>query len=159
MRVALLVLALAVAGTARADEASRCARSSGTFLTGTVISTPRFAHGHTRNGVELSHTRLTLRADQDGRPYDVAIDNVFALGYDAAGETIPTPVSSIKLGDRLELCGKLYTQGGLGIDWVHGNCGAVPSSKAPDGWVKEIDASGTPGLNLGNSAEYCSLWR
>ena len=72
-------------------------------------------------GVELSHTHLTLLSDQDGRSYHVAIDNVFATGYDAAGESVPAPLSTIRTGDRLELCGKLFTRGGLGIDWVHTN--------------------------------------
>jgi hypothetical protein len=35
-------------------------------------------------------------------------DNVFATGYDAAGERVPVPLSTIRTGDRLELCGKLY---------------------------------------------------
>jgi hypothetical protein len=60
----------------------------------------------------LSHTHLTLLSDQDGRSYHVAIDNVFATGYGAAGESVPAPLSTIRTGDRLELCGKLCTRAG-----------------------------------------------
>jgi hypothetical protein len=109
-------------------------------------------------GVELSHTHLTLLSDQDGRSYDVAIDNVFATGYDAAGERVPAPLSMLRTGDRLEVCGKLFTRGRLGIDWVHTNCGETPTARQPDGWVKILDPRGTPGPNLEASQEYCRLW-
>ena len=46
-----------------------------------------------------------LRGD-DGRFYDIAIDDVFAAGYDQAGESVPAPLSRIQPGNRLELCGK-----------------------------------------------------
>jgi hypothetical protein len=115
-------------GTARADEAAQCRANAGTFLTGNVTQGPTFAPGHLHKGIELSHTHLTLLSDQDGRSYHVAIDNVFATGYDAARESVPAPLSTIRTGDRLELCGKLFTRGGLGIDWVHTNCGNRPST-------------------------------
>ena len=107
----------------------------------------------------MSHTHLTLLSDQDGRSYHVAIDNVFATGYDAAGESVPAPLSTIRTGDRLELCGKLFTRGGLGIDWVHTNCGNRPSWAQPDGWLKVLAPDGSPGPNLEDSHEYCRLWR
>jgi len=132
--------------------------NAGTYLTGRVTGAPTFVPGHPRKGVELSHTQLTLLSDQDGRSYDVAIDNVFAAGYDAAGRSVPAPLSTIRLGDRLELCGKLYTSGGTGIDWVHTDCGATPTPAQPDGWVKVLAADGTPGPNLEVSQEYCRLW-
>jgi hypothetical protein len=157
--VALLILCLFAAGAARADGAAQCRANAGTYLTGSVTKGPSFAPGHPRDGVELSHTHLRLLSDQDGRSYDVAIDNVFASGYDAAGERVPTPLSTIRPGNRLELCGKLFTQGRLGIDWVHTNCGDRPRPNQPDGWLKVLAADGAPGPNLEASQEYCRLWR
>ena len=155
----VFILCLAASGTARADEAAQCRAHAGTFLTGNVTEGPTFAPGHLHKGVELSHTHLTLLSDQDGRSYHVAIDNVFATGYDAAGESVPAPLSTIRTGDRLELCGKLFTGGGLGIDWVHTNCGSRPRTAQPDGWLKVLAPDGSPGPNLEDSHEYCRLWR
>ena len=157
--LAIFILCLIASGTARADEATLCRADAGTYLTGKVTQGPTFTPGHLRNGVELSHTHLTLLSDQDGRSYHVAIDNVFATGYDAAGESVPAPLSTIRAGDRLELCGKLFTRGGLGIDWVHTNCGKTPRAPRPDGWLKLLAPDGTPGPNLEDSQEYCRLWR
>jgi hypothetical protein len=157
-RVAAFILCLFAAGAARADEAARCRANGGTYLTGIVTRGPTFSFGHVRDGVELSHTHLRLRSDQDGRSYNVAIDNVFATGYDGAGESVPPPLSTIRTGDRLELCGRLFTRGGLGIDWVHTNCGETPTAARPDGWLKVLAADGTPGPNLEGSQEYCRLW-
>ena len=156
---AVLILCFAVFGGARADEAAQCRANAGTYLTGTVTDGPTFAPGHGRDGVELSHTHLKLMSDQDGRSYDVAIDNIFATGYDGAGESVPTPLSTIQTGDRLELCGKLYTDGGPGIDWVHTNCGETPRAVQPDGWLKIVSSEGALGPNLEDSREYCQLWR
>jgi hypothetical protein len=154
----LLTLYFAVPSTANADDAAQCQANKGAYLTGAVMSGPVFARGHLQGGVELSHTHVTLRADQDSRLYDVAIDNVFASGYDAAGEAVPVPLSTIAVGNRLELCGRLYTQGGPGIDWVHNNCGNTPTAAQPDGWLRVISQAGTPGPNLESSQEYCRLW-
>src|SRR6202035_2264054 len=151
----VFILCLAASSTARADEAAQCRTQAGTFLAGTVTEGPTFARGHLHKGVELSHTHLTLLSDQDGRSYRVAIDNVFATGYDAAGESVPAPLSTIRTGDRLELCGKLFTRGGLGIDWVHTNCGKRSSTAQPDGWLKILAPDGSPGPNLEDSHEYC----
>ena len=155
----VLAFCLLSANAAMADEASECQAHSGTLLTGSVTSNPVFARGHQRRHVELSHTHLTLLSDQDGQSYEVAIDNVFASGYDGAGESVPTPLSGIHVGDRLDLCGKPYTDNSPGMDWVHTNCGDTPSSDKPDGWVKILRPDGTPGPNLESSQEYCSLWR
>src|SRR3984957_1133165 len=114
----VFILCLAASGTARADEAAQCRANAGTFLTGNVTQRPAFAPGHLHKGVELSHTHLTLLSDQDGRSYHVAIDNVFATGYDAAGESGPAPRSTIRTGDRLELSGQLFTRGGPGVNWA-----------------------------------------
>lgn len=151
----------AFAAAARADDAALCQSHDGTYLTGTVTQAPNFKPGHPLplDRVELSHTHLTLLADQDGQSYDVAIDNVFASGYDAAGETIPAPLTAIVTGAKLELCGKLYATGGPGIDWVHTNCGGTPTLDKPDGWVKIIGADGIAGPNLEDAQAYCPLWQ
>jgi hypothetical protein len=148
---------LIITQPAKADEQAACASNAGTLLVGTVTSGPRFAGGHYLRGVGLSHTHVRLRGD-DGRFYDIAIDNVFAEGYDRAGEHVPAPLSGLQVGDRLELCGKLYTSGGPGMNWVHTNCGDKPKPAAPDGWLKVIGADGTPGPNLESGQEYCRLW-
>ncbi len=83
---------LVVLQPAWADEQQACASNAGTLLLGTVASGPRFTHGHDMRGVELSHTHVRLRGD-DGRFYDIAIDDVFASGYDQAGERVPAPLS------------------------------------------------------------------
>ena len=99
-----------------ANEQDACASNKGTLLTGIVISGPHFAHGHTLGGVELSHTHVLLRSD-DGQIYDIAIDDVFADGYDRAGNSVPAPLSQIQQGNHLELCGRPYASGGPGMDW------------------------------------------
>jgi hypothetical protein len=104
------------------------------LLIGTVISGPRFAPGHDMGGVELSHTHVRLRGD-DGRVYDIAIDDVFAAGYNQAGESVPAPLSRIQPGNRLELCGKPYASGGPGMEWVHTTCGDQPTSDKPSRMV------------------------
>ena len=154
----LLMLCLFVPAMAHADDAAQCHANKGTYLTGTVTRGPTFARGHLQDGVELSHTHVSLRADRDHRVYDVAIDNVFAAGYDTAGEAVPAPLSTIAIGNRLELCGKLYTHGGPGIDWVHTNCGKRPTAGQPNGWLKIMSSTGTPGPNLESSEKYCRLW-
>ena len=146
------------ANTAFAGEAGQCQAQGGSFLSGTVTQGPSFAAGHIRDGVELSHTHITLQGEQDGESYDVAMDNVFASGYDAAGEAVPSPLSSIAVGDKLDLCGELYQSGGVGIHWVHTDCGKSPTPSAPNGWVKIIETDGTLGPNFENSQEYCKLW-
>jgi hypothetical protein len=155
---AAIILCIFVSSFARADEAGQCQANDGAYLTGRVIAGPIFEPGPPRRGVELSHTHLTLLSDQDGQPSDVAIDNVFATGYDEAGASVPAPLSAIREGDRLELCGKLYIGGGRGIHWVHTLCGDTPSAARPDGWLKVLASDGSPGPNLEGSEEYCRLW-
>jgi hypothetical protein len=149
---------LAVMSPARADEKAACASNAGTLLIGTVTSGPRFARGHDVRGVELSHTHVRLR-DDSGQSYDIAIDDVFASGYESGGENVPAPLSDIKPGDRLELCGKPYGSGGPGMDWVHTDCGDQPTPDKPDGWLKVIGPDGTPGANLESSQDYCWVFR
>jgi hypothetical protein len=102
---ALILPGLALAQPA--DDAAKCQAAAGSYLTGTVVSGPRFKPGARLHGTYLSHTHLTLRGDADGRAYDVAIDNVFANGYRHNQRSVPAPLNTIKVGDRLELCGKL----------------------------------------------------
>jgi hypothetical protein len=149
---------LLTAVQAHADEAAACRAADGSFLTGRVTAGPNFVAGHEKRGVELSHTHVTLLADQDGNTYDVAMDDVFAAGYDAAGESVPAPLSGIAVGTRLALCGALYSSGGFGIHWVHTDCGQAPAPGQPDGWVIILDAAGLAGPNLEDSQEYCGLW-
>jgi hypothetical protein len=156
---ALLTFYIFACSAVHADGAAQCRANDGTYLTGGVTSGPIFARGHSRDGVELSHTHLRLLSDRNGQSYDIAVDNVFAAGYDAAGESVPAPLSRIRVGDRLELCGKPYRNGGLGIDWVHTNCGAMATPDQPNGWLKILNADGTPGPNLESSREYCRLWQ
>jgi hypothetical protein len=154
----LAVFVSCAAQPAVADAQSECRAAAGSLLTGTVISGPRLAAGKSRHGIELSHTHLSLRADADGRVYDVAVDNVFAAGYDSAAEAVPADLARIRPGTRLELCGQLYTRG-FGIHWVHTNCGDRPTKAEPDGWLKIVNPDGSVGANLEASREYCGLWR
>jgi hypothetical protein len=156
---AVLAFCVFACGAAHADEAAQCRANDGTYLSGHVTAAPIFARGHLRDGVELSHTHLRLLSDRDGQSYDVAVDNVYASGYDAAGESVPAPLSHIRVGDHVELCGKPYANDTRGIDWVHTNCGAMPSPGQPNGWLKILHADGAPGPNLESSQEYCRLWQ
>ena len=159
MKKALIAtLLLGLAAAASATEQSSCSTAKGAFLTGTVTAAPRFAAAsQTIQGVQLSHTHLSLRADQDGKVYDVAIDNVFATDYVKNAKTVPASLAAIKVNDRLELCGAKYTSG-VGIHWVHTNCGDVPTTSAPNGWVKRFSAGGSVGSNVERSQTYCYLW-
>lgn len=142
---------------AQADDRSGCARNDGVYLSGTVASTPVYEHGHVVQGVELSHTRFSLRADSDGKAYDVAVDNVFANGFQAGRPGIPAPLDGIAVNDRFELCGALYTQGN-GIHFVHTNCGNSPTPEHPDGWIRRLQSDGTGGPNLEANQAYCTIF-
>ncbi len=156
--LASLGFALGLLGAlpARADPAGDCAAHAGTYLQGVVVKPPRYAHGHLHKGVELSHTRLTVRADGDGRPYLIAIDNVFAGGYDRTIAQVPPPLDTIHLGDHLSVCGQSFHGG---MHWVHTNCGDPPTPADPDGWLRPIRPDGSLGENLEGSTAYCGLWR
>lgn len=156
-RSVLGLIFLTAAGAVLADEAGDCKQAAGVYRTGVVKSAPKFVHGQFRKGVELSHTHLTLLADQDGKSYDVAIDNVFAAGYDARKGGVPAPLNGIKVSDRLAMCGELYTKG-VGIHWVHTNCGITPSPAKPDGWLKKLTGNGAESDNFEGSREYCKLF-
>jgi hypothetical protein len=152
MKRLLLGSLIAFAATlALADGRLACEAGKGDYLSGTVVKGPTFAHGQYRQGVELSHTHLSLRADQDGRNYDVAIDNVFANGFDAHRTGVPAPLDTIRTGDRIEACGKLYDRG-VGIHFVHATCGS-PSPAHPDGWIRLQG-----GANLEANTSHCDLF-
>jgi hypothetical protein len=155
LAAALILPGLAVAQTA--DDAAKCQTAAGSYLVGAVVSGPRFKPGAPLHGTYLSHTHLTVRGD-DGQAYDVAMDNVFANGYRHNQPSVPAPLNTIKVGDRLELCGQLYTGGSVGIHWVHTDCGATPSPEKPDGWVREINKDGSVGDNMEAKQDFCSLW-
>jgi hypothetical protein len=156
-RIVLTVLLAAAASAAVADERQACQAVDGSYLTGVVVKGPKFVHGQYRQGVELSHTHLKLRADQDQQVYDVAIDNVFANGYQQGGREVPSPIDTIREGNRLSLCGELYDRG-VGIHFVHTNCGQPPSANRPDGWIRVVDGSGRAGPNLEGNTNFCPLF-
>lgn len=151
----LFVVLASLSVTAFADDAQLCSANAGTLIVGTVVSAPTFKHGMYRKGVELSHTHLTLKGESDGANYDVAMDNVFATGYQPNTPAVPAPLNTIAVGDKLELCGLPFPGG---IHWVHTNCGDTATTQDPNGWVKEIAADGTVGPNLEDGQKYCSLW-
>ncbi len=156
-KIILALLVLSQSMFAYASEMSNCTANKGTYMTGTVTSAPRFNLGNTYiKGVRLTHTRLYLRSDQDGRSYDVAMDNLFAVDYVKNATSMPPSLANIKIGNRLSLCGKKYSDG-TGIHWVHTNCGDVPTLSKPNGSVKLISSTGV-GLNLERSQNYCYLW-
>jgi hypothetical protein len=146
---------VAAATCAFADEQSDCTAAAGQMLTGVVVKKPVFKHGEKLKGTELSHTLLKLKADADGQVYSVAIDNVFASGYDEAGAAVPAPLDSIAVGDHLEVCGQPFPGG---IHWVHTNCGKTPQPDKPNGWVKKLDENGNVSQNFEDNTEYCKLW-
>lgn len=145
--------------SAMASDQTNCSAAGGAYLTGVVATAPKFASASTTlQGVKLSHTHVTLKSDQNGRLYDVAMDNVYAVDYVKNANAMPKSLAALKIGDHLELCGQLYTSGGLGIHWVHDNCNQPPSSAAPNGWVEKLTATGSAGPNLERSQAYCYLW-
>jgi hypothetical protein len=71
VRLPVIAAALILPGLALAqptDVAAKCQAAAGSYLTGTVVSGPRFKPGAPLHGTYLSHTHLTLRGDTDGRP-------------------------------------------------------------------------------------------
>ncbi|MFL6657761.1 MAG: hypothetical protein ACJ8GW_06810 [Massilia sp.] len=154
----LALLLSALSAGAFATEQSSCTANKGAYLTGTVTSAPKFyTSSSSIQGIKLTHTRLNLLADQDGKTYDVAMDNVYAVDYVKNSTSMPPSLAAIKVNSRLSLCGAKYTSG-TGIHWVHSNCGDVPTTSAPNGSVKVLSSSGSVGLNLERSQSYCYLW-
>ena len=69
------------------------------------------------------------------------MDNVYAYDYVKNANAMPASLAAIKVNDRLELCGELYTSGSPGIHWVHSNCGATPSTSAPTADARMISSA------------------
>jgi hypothetical protein len=156
-RILFALLACATMGAAHADDSQACSAAGGSYLTGTIEQGPKFAHGQFRSGVELSHTHLKVRADQDRQLYDVAIDNVFANGWQQGSRSVPPPLDALHAGQKLALCGQLYDKG-VGIHFVHTNCGQSPTASHPDGFIRVVDAQGKAGPNLEANAGECRLF-
>lgn len=157
LSLSLGVTLLLAMGAASADDKSDCSAGQGAFLSGKVVSGPKFAHGKFLKGVELSHTHIKVNVDGDG-VYDVAMDNVFAADYVKNAKKVPASLAQINVGDKVELCGQEYTDGTKGIHWVHTDCGDTPSSSKPNGFVKLVKADGSTTDNLEGGQGYCSLW-
>ncbi len=158
MRATILTLALSLAAfPACAQTKADCTANDGQYLTGTVTRKPYFVKAtETIDGVQLSHTHVTLKSSANNEEYDVAIDNVFNPTWVKNSKKIPSNLTAIKLGTTLSLCGLLYTEGDPGIHWVHDSCGDTSPSN-PNGWT-EIVTDNNPGANLENSETYCYLF-
>ncbi len=158
MKNHLLPLLMVVAAMpAWAGTQADCTANDGQYLTGTVTRKPYFVQAsETIDGVQLSHTHVTITSDANGKSYDVAMDNVFNPTWTKNSSKIPTNLKPIVIGTHLSLCGLLYTSGGLGIHWVHDSCNQTSASN-PNGWT-EIDTNGTDGANLEDSETYCYLF-
>ena len=87
----------------------------------------------------------------------MAIDNVFASGFTPRAKGVPAAFNAIRVNDRVELCGQLYTKG-TGIHWVHNNCGDKPTAQHPNGWIRQVNADGSAGPNLEDNTQFCSLF-
>jgi hypothetical protein len=67
-----------VALPALAQTPADCSSDDGQYLTGVVTKKPYWVKAsETVDGVQLSHTHITLRSAANSKLYDVAIDNVF----------------------------------------------------------------------------------
>ena len=155
----LLFAALLTLATlpAFAQTQADCTANDGQYLTGVVTKKPYWVKAtETIDGVQLSHTHVTIRSDENSKLYDVAIDNVFNPTWVKNSSKIPSNLKPIVLGTHLSLCGLLYTEGGLGIHWVHDSCGDTSPSN-PNGWT-DIVANEKIGPNLENSETYCYLF-
>jgi len=153
--LAATVVVLALPQLALADDASDCSAGDGTLLVGTVQSPPTDVPGKALRGIPLRHTHIRIRSDAAGKTYDLAVDDVFAAGYQVSADAVPEPLSSIQVGQRLEACGLPYSGG---MHWVHNNCGDTPTAQDPNGWLKVIGADEVAGPNLEDSQKYCYLW-
>ncbi|SMC29117.1 hypothetical protein SAMN02745857_03616 [Andreprevotia lacus DSM 23236] len=155
MKWIITLLLAAAAHGALADSATDCKAAGGSYMSGVVSSAPVWVGGKEMRNVELSHTKLNFTSNADGKQYQAAIDNVFAQGYDIAGDAVPAPLNTLQVGDNIELCGVTYPGG---IHYVHTNCGCKPQRGQADGWVHKINADGSVSANLEGSQEYCYLW-
>ena len=97
--IAILIVLLFFQNDALANDADQCAAGNGIYLSGVVTTLPVFSHGRVLRSVELSHTHISMKASQDGRTYDVAMDNLFARGYDQQRNGVPPPLDQLHIGD------------------------------------------------------------
>jgi hypothetical protein len=159
MKYILIFIMFSLAVPLYASQAEQCRRNAGSLVTGVVVAPPYFQPGRKPlKGVQLSHTHVSVKSDTDAKIYDVAIDNVFAEGYRKNLAEIPSPLNRIAVGDHLSLCGQLYSRG-VGIHWVHTNCGKQPNPSKPNGWVKKINPNGDTSENYESLTAYCYLWK
>lgn len=155
----LAVLLMTQSLVSMASDQTDCAAGAGAYISGTVVTGPVFkAASSSIQGVQLSHTHVTLLSEQDGQTYDVAIDNVYAVDYVLNSTQIPKSLAAIHVNDRLATCGALYTSGGPGTHWVHSNCGVAGTTAAPNGFIKKAPLTGPVYANLERSNAYCYLW-
>jgi len=142
---------------ALAQTAANCTSNDGQYLTGTVTKQPYYeAASETLQGIQLSHTHITVRSSANSKLYDVAIDNIFNPTWVKNSKKVPTNLSVFKLGAKVSLCGLLYTSGGLGIHWVHTSCGDTSASN-PNGWTSLVTGT-TVGASLEAAQTYCYLF-
>ncbi len=154
----LALMLLSTSMFAFADEQSDCDAAAGTYISGIVVKGPVFARASsTLKGVQLSHTHISVRADQDGQLYDVAIDNVYASDYVLNRRSVPNSFKDFFVNSRVSMCGQTYTSG-VGIHWVHNNCSVSPDSAHPDGWIKQMNSDGSVSDSYTASQSYCYLW-
>jgi hypothetical protein len=158
MKTFLAAIAVCCAAVpALAQTAANCTAADGMYLTGTVTKKAYYVKAsETIDGVQLSHTHVTLKSDANSKLYDVAIDNVFNPTWVKNSTKVPMSLTALTIGTHASFCGLLYTSGGLGIHWVHNSCGDTSPSN-PNGWT-EIVTNGTPGTNLESSQTYCYLF-
>lgn len=157
--------------------ASLCQSAGGYYQYGTVNSPPNSDYSAVTNykaatesleGIPLSHTHIEITSAIDGNIYDVAIDNVFADGYNPLSYVVPsTYVENLTAGSTVYFCSGNPTQvpypvnepesnpfATQGFDWVHTNCAAsgYPSS-FKNGFLYDQNNN-----NLTNNQMYCYLW-
>ena len=157
--------------------ASLCESIGGYYQYGTVNSPPNSDYMAVTNyavateslsGIPLSHTHIEITSALDGKIYDVAIDNVFANGYNPLSYVVPSSYAeNLTAGSTIYLCsgnpnGVPYSVNEpesnpfatQGFDWVHTNCAAsgYPSSYL-NGFLYDQN-----NINLTNSQTYCYLW-
>lgn len=116
-----------VSSLAHADDASDCSAGHGTLLVGTVLTPLTDVPGKALRGILLRNTHILIRGGTDNKTYDLAVDDVFADGYQPQCNMVPAPLNSIPVGQRLEAYGLPYAGG---MHWVHNNCGDNPTSRA-----------------------------
>ena len=168
-------------GTASSNSssyyASLCHSVGGYYQYGTVNSQPNSDYTAVTNykaatesleGIPLSHTHIEITSAIDGKIYDVAIDNVFANGYNPFSYVVPSAYTdNLTAGSKVYLCSGNPSQvpypvneadsnpfATQGFDWVHTNCAAsgYPSSFY-NGFLYDQNNN-----NLTNSQTYCYLW-